>query len=563
MAFQTPITIAQAIANIQQSRYLLPAIQREFVWKHEKIEWLFDSIMRNYPISSFLFWDVQGETKNDYKFYQFVREYRQKYKTHNQDFSTKLENFIAVLDGQQRLTSLYIGLCGSYAYKKKYYKEENTERSYPTRWLYLNISRKLHDEEDGREFEFKFLTKEDVENSKYEWFQVSKILQFTNFMSFSRFLREENINENDPAFNILANLQESIHNKPIINYFLETDQKIDKVLNIFIRINSGGEPLDFSDILMSIAVANWEEKDARKEIHGLTDNVREKGFTISKDFILKSFLYLHSRDIKFRVTNFSKSNAKTFEEKWDKIRDTILSTFDLIKTFGFTDQTLVSKNALIPVVYYLYHRGIAKGFDTKKCYLEDRKEIERWLHTVLVKRLFGGASDNVLGQVRGAFTNNVIDIPLENGIDDFPANSINKEIRRDTGISDEFIEELLLTQKDDQYAFSLLALLFPNLDYENNNFHKDHLHPLAEYNEEKHDWFVYNSLKNLQMLDANENMSKKDKNLKKWVEEETKDKATFYSRHLLPDISLELENFDEFITERTKILEKRLKEVLV
>jgi hypothetical protein len=46
MSFQTPITIAEAIRNIEQNRYLLPSIQREFRWKHEKIEWLFDSITK-------------------------------------------------------------------------------------------------------------------------------------------------------------------------------------------------------------------------------------------------------------------------------------------------------------------------------------------------------------------------------------------------------------------------------------------------------------------------------------------------------------------------------------
>lgn len=75
MSFQTPITIKEAIDNIENNQYLLPAIQREFVWEHTKIEWLFDSIMRNYPISSFLFWQVEGETKKGYRFYKFINEY--------------------------------------------------------------------------------------------------------------------------------------------------------------------------------------------------------------------------------------------------------------------------------------------------------------------------------------------------------------------------------------------------------------------------------------------------------------------------------------------------------
>ena len=57
--FKNPITIADAIYKIEHSKYLLPAIQREFIWENPKIEWLFDSIMRNYPIASFLFWKVR------------------------------------------------------------------------------------------------------------------------------------------------------------------------------------------------------------------------------------------------------------------------------------------------------------------------------------------------------------------------------------------------------------------------------------------------------------------------------------------------------------------------
>ncbi len=572
MSFQTPITISEAIRNIEQNHYLLPSIQREFEWKHEKIEWLFDSIMRNYPISSFLFWRVEGETKQDFKFYQFIKEYRQRYKTHNEEFNTTGHNdFTAVLDGQQRLTSLYIGLRGSYAYRTPRLREENSERVYPTRRLYLNLNNPLENEEDGRVFEFKFLTDSEYSANKNKWFQVSEIYGLSDDFEFNKYLDDNGLKENEFSYRSLSTLKNVIHSKPIINFFLETEQEIDKALNIFIRINSGGEPLNFSDLIMSIAVANWQKKDARKEIHGLVDNVRDKGFTISKDFILKVFLYLHSKDIKFKVTNFSKSNAEDFEKEWDGIRDAVLASFDFTKSLGFTDSTLTSKNALIPIIYYLYHRKIYKDFHTKTEYSDDREIIKKWLHVSLVKRLFGGTSDSVLNQIRRAFTNNVVESPISENTSAFPAKDINKEIRKDTGISDEFIDELLLTQKDDRYAFSLLALLFPQLDYKNNDFHKDHLHPSSKYEElseddkEKHGWQTYNSLKNLQMLDANENMSKNDEGLESWVANElkSKEKITFLDSHHIPDVSLKLSDFDEFITERSKILTKKLKNILV
>ena len=198
-----------------------------------------------------------------------------------------------------------------------------------------------------------------------------------------------------------------IHSKQIINFFLETEQEIDKALNIFIRVNSGGEPLTFSDLIMSIAVANWEKKDARKEIYGLVDVIRDKGFTISKDFILKCFLYLHSKDIRFKVTNFSKSNAESFETEWVRIRNVIVSVFDLIISFGFSNGTLVSKNALLPIVYYMYHRHLPNDFYKRSSFSEDRNIIKKWLHVALVKRVFGGTSDTILNKIRKAFTSDV------------------------------------------------------------------------------------------------------------------------------------------------------------
>ena len=505
MSFQTPITIATAIQSIENNRFLLPAIQREFEWSHEKIEWLFDSIMRNYPISSFLFWRVEGDTKSKYKFYQFLREFKQRYKTHNSEFLTENHNdFTAILDGQQRLTSLYIGLRGSYAYRTPRLHEENTERVYPTRHLYLNIEKPLENEEDGRVYEFRFLTTDQFESESDKWFKVSEIYALSDDFEFDEYLDDHNLKSNKFAYKSLAILKNSIHSKPIINFFLETEQNIDKALNIFIRINSGGEPLNFSDLIMSIAVANWERKDARKAIHSLVDNVRDKGFSIPKDFILKTFLYLHSGDIKFKVTNFSKANAIQFEQEWDQISNSVLSVFDLIRTFGFTDATLTSKNALLPIIYYLYHHKIYGDFHTRIAFEEDRKIIKKWLHTALIKRIFGGSSDNTLNQIRRAFTSDIAKKAIEVEFPKFPSEIINLNIKGYVGVTDEFIAETLATQKDDIYAFSVLALLYPNLDYKNNNFHKDHLHPAAMFAKLdtalklKYEWEDYNSLLNLQ-----------------------------------------------------------------
>ena len=113
------ITIYDALESIVENKFILPAIQRKFVWKSEQIETLFDSIMRGYPINTFMFWEVKDNTiKNGYKFYGFLKNYREYFKDENPEVSIKgsKKDYYAIIDGQQRLTSLYIGLRGTYAY---------------------------------------------------------------------------------------------------------------------------------------------------------------------------------------------------------------------------------------------------------------------------------------------------------------------------------------------------------------------------------------------------------------------------------------------------------------
>ena len=83
MPFETPIPIRQAVQNILDGKYVLPAIQREFIWEPEQIELLFDSLLRGYPISSFLFWEVPRNQVKDWQFYKFLTNYHEYNARHN------------------------------------------------------------------------------------------------------------------------------------------------------------------------------------------------------------------------------------------------------------------------------------------------------------------------------------------------------------------------------------------------------------------------------------------------------------------------------------------------
>lgn len=181
-----------------------------------------------------------------------------------------------------------------------------------------------------------------------------------------------------------------------------------------------------------------------------------------------------------------------------------------------------------------------------------------------------------MSQIRRAFTEDVGSNPLQFEYIKFPIEKVTENTKREMGITDEFIDEILAIQKDEVYAFSILALLYPNLDYKNNNFHKDHLHPetafksLDKETQEKFEWKTYNSILNLQMLDANENMSKQGVDLLGWVRVQTTngDLNKFLDDHLIPnqpdksDNGLLLVDFPTFIQNRKIILTNKLKMLL-
>ena len=573
--FQTPITIKTAIDNIQHNHYLLPAIQRKFVWSSWQIETLFDSILRGYPINSFMFWKVSDKSiKNSYKFYRFLTDYREFFHEDNEDISTRgVPDFYAVIDGQQRLTSLYIGLRGSYAYKlpRKWWRDN--EECIPTRKLYLNLSQPTSQQYDTQKiFDFRFLTQDEVSGKvSGEWFEVGRILEWDDAAKLMQGINSLALTNSNYAMETLPKLYEAIHINPVINYYLQEEQDSDKVLEIFIRTNSGGTSLSFSDLLMSIASANWEKIDARKEFDDLVHEIYtigRPGFIINKDFILKTCLVLFVNDIRFQLKNFTYDNVRIFEDNWHDVRSAIISAFTLLDQLGFSDVTLRAKNAVIPLIYHIYYNGLAHDIVKSAYKPEEKKNIARWFIMTFIKSIFSGHSDVVLVTMRNVLHNTQSqDFPVQALIDAFRNNPA-----KNYSFDDDFIDGLLEAQKDSNEAFYVLHLLYSGLDY-SNKFHQDHLHPASIFRDKAKmqqcippsDWEFaskpenWNGAANLQLLGGPQNSSKNDSPLEKWAA-----KHNISNRELfVPDsMSLKIADFRSFIEERKKNLHERIKEIL-
>lgn len=351
--------------NIAMNRYLLPAIQRKYIWSSEQVEKLFDSIMRDYPINSFMLWKItDDEIKQNYKFYSFIKDYCQRFHETNPDAATRLmtNEFFAVIDGQQRLTSLYIGLVGTYRYKKQNKWWRDCEENMPTRRLYLNLSEPVVSDTDNQTlYNFSFLSQNDLdkygENSNEKWFPVGKVLEFKDLTDVNNYLIDNGLASNRFSQDTLCKLWDKINRDAVISYFVISDQNQDKVLDVFIRTNSGGTSLEFSDLLMSISSANWENHDARQEMENTQNEVFKFGnpnFIFDQNNMLKTILVLKSDNIRFKLDNFSRTNVQSFERSWDGIRAAIVATFDFLDNLGYSNETLPSKNAAIPIIYYVW-----------------------------------------------------------------------------------------------------------------------------------------------------------------------------------------------------------------
>jgi len=577
MSYETALKIADVIKDIHKGKYLLPAIQREFVWGPYQIERLFDSLMRDYPISSFLFWKVEKEKVNDYEFYEFLRNYHERDNIHNPKANiTGEEEITAVLDGQQRLTSLYIALKGTYAYKLPRKRWDN-DQAYPKRKLYLNLVKSA--DESELEYDFKFLSKNEVKNNENNyWFPVGKILDLKEPGDVSEYLTEFVFDDYSREARKLANktlfkLHNIIHEKGSISYYQEKSQLLDKVLNIFIRINSGGTILSYSDLLLSIATAQWETKDAREEIISFVDQINSigDGFNFNKDFVLKACLVLSDfKDIAFKVDNFNKANMLKIENNWEQITNSIRIAAGLVSSFGYSRETLTSNNALIPIAYFLMQIDAKDNYITSTKNLEEKSKIKKWLVLTLIKRAFSGQPDNVLRPIRKILQDNTNSFPVDKIIDNF------KGTNKSLIFSDEDIDNLLYYKYGQGFTFSVLSILYPSLDYRN-LFHVDHIFPKSQFTKSKlrnrgipeeeieifQDYFNY--LGNLQLLEATPNIEKLDKDFDIWFNKTFKsepEKKDYITKHLIPNTDWEFNNFIDFFEQREELMRLRFKEIL-
>ena len=559
-------TIRDLITEKIGRNTFLPAIQREYVWSPYQVDKLFDSLMCGYPISSFLFWRIREENKKDWISYEFIRDFDAENPHNNEANLDGINQDInLVLDGQQRITSLNIGLRGSYRYFYRRWKKAR---------LYLNLLWN-RDNDNPEELTYQFQFKEDdqpLPRTDYPqfWYRVGEILNYDDAEDAKEAIENKislfSEEEQKRAKRLIGKLHSVINVSKIINYYEEKSDNYDKVLEIFIRTNTGGQKLEYSDILLSTATAKWKDLNAREEINNFTDEINKigVGYNFGKDFVMKGAMYLtEDLPIQYKLSSFTQSNLEKIEDHWDTTKEAIRNTISLISRYGFNDKNLVTKLALLPIAQYLRNIG-SKNYviSTKADDVIDQNNIQKWLIFIILKNGLGGSSDTKLTQMR-----KIVDAKY----DRFPFAELNRELLIESSFNEMELESLLQTNYATRYSYLILSLLYPGRDWKDKTFNEDHIFPQTEfqrkklkargYDDEKIEKYLscYNSIANLELLDDSENKIKNAKPFEEWLSDRD---DNFRERHHIPQMDdYSFDNFLNFIDERKALILDSLRKI--
>jgi len=365
------VSIINLLNQIKNGEVVLPAIQRDFVWPQEKVLRLLDSIMRGYPIGIALLW----ETYLDLQYRTFDAAFHEG-AIHDFKENKRKKKLKLVLDGQQRLQSLYIALYGSY--------EGQT-------LCFDVLSGRESDDLAEEKYEFEFMDKAEFDEWQKEAAAGKAAPAETNSGSDQKYLvkvgdlfaagvrergalvkqikqqitltedDEERLSVNIARFDEVLTKNPNILKVSVIDEDLPGDNPDRKseadVLEIFVRVNREGTPLSRSDLIFSMLKLNW-----RESAESLPEFVRQinegNAFEIDTDFVIRCLFAVSDLGTKFELDLLRrKDNVERLRKNFQACCDAIRSVVDAVsRDCWCSSSTLLGgQTTLVPFVYYLFH----------------------------------------------------------------------------------------------------------------------------------------------------------------------------------------------------------------
>jgi hypothetical protein len=543
---------------------LLPGIQRSFVWKPDKICRLFDSIVRDYPIGLMLLWKVTPTSTEQMGFRKFHNEVSPDQIQTTAALITPGKQVTAVLDGQQRLTALFVGVTGGYKLWGSVHR------------LYLDLDLENADATaDELRYGFRFLSAETAKARPWA-IPVRDAWGLTTEAKFDSYCQKRGIAGSRRAQ--LGRLRSRVHERPLVLFRYESSGDLDRILGIFSRINKGATTLSSADLLLSVATATWKpdhhDGDAFSRIEDLrgTMNAVGEGFNFTVDRLIKAGLVLIGESQpSFHASTFKKTVGRKLEKEWPDIARALEVAVRLLQSFGLSGRSLIAQNVVIPVASYAYVRGLPATYVAQmtKPKSADRAKIQSFVaRTLLLPSYWTGAVDPVLVECHRLIQ--------KHATSGFPIRELEVGLTRKKkpiSVSKQRIEELLDTTYGKPQAFLLLRLLYPDV-VQTTKLHKDHVYPQKVFGDsylkkqglsaaKAIRWKdLVDRLPNLQLLqDAHNTVDKRAKLPADWLASVAPKQRRQYRLQDL-DLLPELASFEEFYDRRRSLMHERLQNLV-
>lgn len=558
-------TVRQLTRRIDEQDLFLPLIQRDVVWSKDQILFLIDSLLRGYPIGALLLWRTDTEVRAR----RFVAKYRTGMRLGDFEVQSTRSRREYVLDGQQRLQALYIALYGSYDGEEVVIDLLSTPESaaeYELRYA-------LSFEPVGSASSPTKVRIRDIAMSKQDLMPLVRSTQ-AKIRQSSPDTSDADL---DRVADVISRIQSVfIHQESLTYFTADPDENasfanLDEVLEVFIRVNSGGTKLEMSDLLFAIVKSAWA--DAQDRFEEFLDELNAGGlFTFDKDDLLRVALLLTGHGASYEISRLrgpaGDELVRVIGEQWTNIQQTVRETLDFATERAQlrTQKILRSKNALMPLMSYLHRARAVRHRPTDK----DKLAMQRWLYRVLLERQFGGQSVTLLNRCDQA-----VRAAADAG---FPEVALLKELRLPPTLANDSIldrgrgttqESVLPT-----YIAYLQAGMAPPafaVRISGNVPEVDHIVPrswlrkkyeVAGQNGDE----VINNVGNYRLLEKDENADKSDR-LPDEYYASPEANAQFRHRHFIPsDVplgsTLTLDIYEGFVRARRRVLYERIREAV-
>lgn len=335
--------IRELLDGIRNNDIVLPEFQREYVWNKDQSKKLLTSLISEYPVGALLFWktDQPPELKNI------------------QEREDRLGLIQVILDGQQRLTSLYLLIEGEIP---PFYTNDDIKND--PRELFFNI--------DAGEFQY-YTTNLMKGNSL--WVRVVDCFKNDDINVFE--IAEQKAASKEEAFGLankytryLTNLR-NIKNTDLPVLTVPSDAELDDAINIFDLVNSQGTKLTDAELALTHITGKWSH--ARRIIKQKIDDLENEDFYFDLNFMTRAITgVVAHRALYETVHNEPKVRLM---EGWDKLRKILDYLVAVLSERAFINSTfdLSTTNVLIPIIVYL---SVNKGK------FPDEKNLKRALHFI-------------------------------------------------------------------------------------------------------------------------------------------------------------------------------------